>query len=138
MTVLYGDVMTKVNAAQTPDPGNKDGTLRIFSETFTLAAQATTDTIVIGRLPKGARFHFGILSNSATLGASATVAIGITGTTGKYRAAAVKTSVTPEIFGLEAGMGDELAAEEEVFITIAVAALPGAGEVRVKLFYTFD
>jgi len=71
----------------------------------------------------------------STLGASATVAIGITGTTGKYRAAAVKTSVVPEVFGPSAGMAT-LAADEEIFITIGAASLPSSGTLVVDLYFS--
>lgn len=138
MTVLYGDQQTLVNAGTTLAPGFANGTVRSFTETITLASQATTDTIVIGTLPKGAIPLYGILINSATLGASATVAIGITGTTGKYRAAAVKTSITPEVFGVTASTGVALTADETVFITIAVASLPSSGTACVSMFYAFN
>ena len=138
MTVLYGDQMTLIEAGTVVDPGYAQGTVRVFDESFTMASQATTDTVVVARLPKGAVVLYGMLIASATMGASATVAIGITGTTGKYRAAAVKTTIVPEIFGVTAGLGEALTAEEDVFITIAVAALPAAGTARVMMFYTVD
>lgn len=138
MTVLYGDQMTLIEAGTVVDPGFAQGTVRVFDESFTMASQATTDTVVVARLPKGAVVLYGMLIASATMGASATVAIGVTGTTGKYRAAAVKTTIVPEIFGVTAGLGTALTAEEDVFITIAVAALPAAGTVRVMMFYTVD
>lgn len=140
MAVLYGNEMTKlrVSPETTPDPGGVDGTVRVFHETFTMAAQGTSDTIEVGRMPKGARFLYGVLTPSATMGAAATVAIGITGATGKYRAAAVATAITPQIFGIQAGQGTALADEEIVFITIAVAALAAAGDVSVDLYYAWD
>lgn len=137
MAVLYGEQGTLLNAGTTLAPGMHNGTVRVLNEEITLASQGTADTIVIGTLPKGAIPLFGVMNNSATLGSS-TVAIGITGTTGKYRAAAVKTTTTPEIFGVTAGIGDALTADEEVFITIAVAALPASGTLRVMLYYAFN
>lgn len=139
MAVLRGTNMTLLNAGTTSDPGFVDATVRVFSETVALAAQATTDTIEVARLPKGAVFLYGVLTASATLGASATVAIGITGSVAKYRAAATFTTAnTPTLFGLAASTGVALTAEETVFITIAEAALPGSGTLRCQIFYTFN
>lgn len=107
--------------------------------TFTMNSQTVSDTLVVGTLPSGATFAFGILTASASL-ATSTLAIGITGTTGKYRAAAVSTAVdTPTFFGTAATSGapdPALSAEETVFCTIAVATLPAAGTVVVDLFYS--
>lgn len=113
--------------------------LKRLRATFTLATQTTSDTLVIGTLPAGATFAYGVLTSSVTLGTS-TVAIGITGTTGKYRAAAVFTAVdTPTMFGLaaQAGASDPaLSADEQVFATIAVASLPASGTLVVDLYYS--
>lgn len=106
---------------------------------FTLATQTTSDTLVIGNLPTGATFAYGVSVATATLGASATIAIGTTGSTGKYRAAAVHTAVeTPALFGITAAASTAtpLAAEETVFITIAVASLPGSGTLVVDIYYS--
>lgn len=104
---------------------------------FTLATQTTSDTLVIGNLPVGATFAYGKLTSSVTLGTS-TIAIGITGTTGKYRAAAVFTAVdTPTDFGTATQVGGSpLTAEEQVFITIATASLPASGTLVVDLYYS--
>lgn len=140
MTVFFGQQMTKlrVDPRTPPAPGFVDGTVRCFVEEVTLAAQTTADTIEVARLPKGAIPLYGVLSNTVTLGATAQIAIGITGTTGKYRAAAVKTTVTPEVFGVSAGLGEALADEEIVFITISVASLAASGTLRVMLVYAFN
>lgn len=139
MAVLFGQQMTKLRVAPitTPDPGFVDATVRAFVEEITLATQTTSDTIEVARLPKGAKLLYGILSTSVTL-ATAQIALGITGTTGKYRAAAVLTALLPEVFGANAGIGEPTAAEEIVFITISVASLPASGTLRVILVYTFD
>lgn len=138
MTVFYGEQNTLLNAGTVLAPGFSSGTVRCFVEEVTMAGQTTSDTIVVAKLPKGAIPLFGILINSATMGASATVAIGITGSTGKYRAAATKTSITPEVFGVTAGLGEPLTADEEVFVTIGAASLPGSGTFRVMMFYAFN
>lgn len=110
--------------------------VRVYRETITLATQTTADTIIIAdNVPAGYSFLYGVLLASATLGASATVAIGVTGTTGKYRAAALFTTAdAPTLFGIAANAAP-LTAAETVFITIAVASLPGAGTLHTALFY---
>lgn len=113
------------------------GRLKRLRGSFTLATQTTSDTLVIGALPAGATFAYGVITSSVTLGTS-TVAIGVNGTTGKYRAAAVFTAVdTPTTFGPAARAADApLAAEETVFATIAVASLPASGTLVVDLYYS--
>jgi hypothetical protein len=89
----------------------------------------------LGILPIGATFLYGMLTASVSLGTS-TIAIGITGTTGKYRAAATFTAVdTPTPFGDEAAMLTKLTAADTVFITIATASLPGSGNLLVDMYY---
>ena len=115
------------------------GRLKRLRATVTLASQATTDTLQLGNLPAGAVFAYGVLNSSVSLGSS-TLAIGISGTTGKYRAAATFTSTdTPTPFGpaVEAAASDAgLSAEQTVIGTIASAALPSSGTLVVDLYYS--
>lgn len=104
--------------------------------TFTLNTQATTDTLVFGKLPPGATFAYGII-NGPTFGATATLAIGIAGATGKYRTAATYTAAAPTLFGNVAAVDDDpLTAEETVIGTIAAADLPASGTLVVDIFYS--
>jgi len=138
MATLYSaemDGLLNSTPVELPDGGVVDGNVRVKRATITLASQTTSDTIVIAKAKAGESFLYGVMNNSATLGASATVAIGITGTTGKYRAAATKTSVVPEVFGPSAGMAT-LAADEEIFITIGAASLPASGTLVVDLYFS--
>ena len=129
--------MTKLAAGTPPAPGFVDGGVKVFNESVTLAAQADGDTIEVGRLPKGAIPLFGLIETDTSLG-TATVAVGTSGTPAKYKAAAVFTAVaTPTMFGA-GGVGEALAAEETVIVTVGVAALPASGTFRVMLFYAFD
>ncbi|MGB8274854.1 MAG: hypothetical protein WCF16_06230 [Alphaproteobacteria bacterium] len=141
MTVQYGTQMNLLRNTvpqSLPAVADVHGRVRCFNEKVTLASQPTTDTIEVAKLPKGARVLYGVMTSSASLGSS-TVAIGISGTTGKYRAAATFTAVdTPTLFGVAANVGEALTAEEIVFITIAAAALPASGTLRMMLFYTVD
>lgn len=110
--------------------------LRRFRATITLAAQADGDTVVLARVPAGYAFAFGIINASATLGA-ATVAIGIAGTAGKYRASAVFTAAAPTLFGVVGAVDDSpLEDEEEVILTNTTAALPGSGTLVVDLYFS--
>jgi hypothetical protein len=136
MTVFYGTQSTKVlSTVSTPSPGFVDGHVKCFAETVTLATQTTSDTIVICRFPKGGVFLGGIITSTVTLGSS-TVAIGITGTVAKYKAAATFTAVdTPTFFGTAATINVAETAERTVFITIAAASLPAAGTLCVTMLY---
>lgn len=130
---------TAAPAGYKPRASVYHGVLKRLRATYTLASQLTTDTLVVGNLPPGATFAFGVLNSTVTLGSS-TLAIGITGTTGKYRAAAAFTTAdTPTFFGLaaQAGAADPaLSVEENVFITIAGATLPASGTLVVDLYYS--
>tara|TARA_R110000803_G_scaffold14164_1_gene39469 strand:- start:4796 stop:5218 length:423 start_codon:yes stop_codon:yes gene_type:complete len=138
MTVLYSAEMTGLAAVPVslPSGGIVDGNVRVKRATITLATQTTSDTIVIAKAQKGESFLYGVINSSATLGASATIAIGITGTVAKYRAAATHTAANvPTLFGVNAGVAT-IAAEEEIFITIASASLPGSGSLVVDMYFS--
>lgn len=113
--------------------------LKRIRATVLFTGQAAADTIVLGELPAGAIFAYGVLTASATLGASATIAIGKAGTPAKYKAAAVFTAAdTPTLFGKASAADDEpLTAIEEVIMTIGTAALPTSSDyVIVDLYYS--
>src|SRR5262245_35528103 len=64
---------------------------------FSVAAVPTSgagDTMTLGVIPKGARVVGGSFALSVAGGAAATLAFGIAGSTGKYRAAAVANATT--------------------------------------------
>ena len=78
-----------------------------------------------------------VTSLIATFGGTATVAIGVAGATGKYRAAAIFTAAAPTLFGVSTAADDDaLTAEETVLLTIAAASLPGSGTGYVDLYYS--
>lgn len=113
------------------------GRLKRLRGSFTYATQTTSDTLVLGNLPTGASFAFGTVTTSASTG-SATLAIGISGSTGKYAAAAAYTTANqPVTFGTAATVSaSPLSAEEQVFVTIGTASLPGSGTLIVDLYYS--
>lgn len=138
MATLYA---TETAAYGTTPAGKAEGssqgaTLACFSATITLATQTTSDTIVLAKVPEGYRFSHGIMTTGTSLG-SATVAIGVAGTTGKYRAAATFTATnTPTMFGVATGVNAAVASGgETVFVTIGTASLPGSGDLRINLYY---
>lgn len=115
-----------------------NGRVRMQLEKITMAAQASADTIRVARLPnKCVPIQFG-LNPSATLGSS-TVAIGNATTAGKYRAAATLTVADAWSFSaVNAAVGEELTADEDVLLTIGAAALPGSGTLRHVAQYMID
>lgn len=116
-----------------------NGRVRAIHDSITMAAQAAATVIRIGRIPKGACVLFGALATTVTLGATATLAVGISGTTGKYRAAATLTTVDqPVFFGVTSAIMTELTADETIQILTAAAALPGSGTLRAFMFYMID
>ena len=143
MTVFYGINTTARNiAVNNPlaqlDGSQQGGNVRVYHEVITLATQTTSDTIVVAYPSKGETFLRGWLTTTVTLG-TATLAVGITGTTGKYRAAAVLTATdTPTPFAVAANMIasgaiPKLTADETVFLTIGTASLPASGTLVVDL-----
>lgn len=111
------------------------GKVRCSMATFTCASDAEGTYTMPIRLPKGAIPLFGISHGSATMGGTATLAFGISGSTGKYRAAATHTVTTPTIFGVHAGISTATTAEEQLLLTVAAAALPSSGTLTIKFFW---
>lgn len=108
-------------------------------QTTTQAGVGTGDWILLGIIPAGSVFDFGVITSSVTLGTS-TVAIGTSpthGSNGQYRAAATFTAVdTPTLFGTAAAQsGAPLTADTRVFLTVATAALPSSGTLVVDLYF---
>lgn len=106
-----------------------------ISSTSNAAQWLTTDTalLVPGSMVRGMRFLYGMLATSLSLGTS-TVAIGVAGTTGKYRAAATFTAVdTPTLFGavLTGSAPSVLTADDNIIMTIGVANLPNTATHRL-------
>lgn len=103
-------------------------------------AITTADNVLLGILPAGAVPLFGMILASATMGASATLAIGtnkVHASNSQYRAAAIFTAVdTPTPFGLAANMGVALTAETAIYLTNGVANLPSAGTLVIEILYS--
>lgn len=111
--------------------------LKRLRGSFTYASQAATDTLVVGELPTGATFAFGVL-NADTSSGSTTLAIGTSASSAKYKAAAAFTSTdTPTFFGKTATVAaSALTAPETVIVTLAAATAPSSGNLVVDLYYS--
>lgn len=115
------------------------GRVRVALAEFTCASDAAGTYTVPIRLPIGARVLTCFLNASVTMGASAQLAIGIAGATGKYRAAAVYTTADTLTFvSLNAATGVALTAEEQILLTTTVAALPASGRLLIGFLYVVD
>jgi hypothetical protein len=116
--------------------GVQGGRVRRFRATVPFAGQADGDTVTLAKVPAGYTFAYGVINNTATFGATATIAIGPVSAAGKYRAAAVQTATGPQLFGLAAAADDApLAAEETVVLTVGAAALPTSANFAVVDLY---
>jgi len=141
MAIWYSNELAGIDNQPSVKPNAGAGynsALKRFRATIPMSNPAiqSTDVVNLFRLPAGSIFAFGLINASATMGASATLAIGVAGTTGKYRAAAVFTTAdTPTLIGLNANAAmTPYAAEEAVILTIAAAALPTAGTLVIDFF----
>jgi hypothetical protein len=63
-------------------PNVQGGRVRTINWTLTLASQASGTSFAVAKIPKGARILGGIISASATLANSATLAVGLAGADG--------------------------------------------------------
>lgn len=115
------------------------GKVRCALAEFTCATDGTGTYTVPIVLPRGARVVCAFMNASATMGASAQIALGISGATGKYRAAATYTSAdTLSLFALNAATGAVLTAAEQILMTVSVAALPASGRLLIGFLYVIE
>jgi hypothetical protein len=109
------------------------GALRRFRYDIVLEGQASGDTINLGKKPRNHRFFAGAANSDVSLGAS-TIAIGLAGNAGKYRAAGVHTTPnTPVLFGTHAASAAGEGEEEDLILTVGAASLPGAGNLAIEI-----
>lgn len=117
------------NMAAYKDTANATGgRVRMAYFTCTVPTVGIADTMTLTKLPKGARVLGGQIQFTVAQGATATTAVGIAGTTGKYRAAAVTNATTA--FALAdsttTNYGTETTAEETIIATNAAATWTAA------------
>lgn len=113
------------------------GKVRVALAEFTFAADAVgTYACPELQFAAGTRILDVQFNLSASAGASATLALGIAGDTGKYRAAAVLTTAGAWVASnLNAATGAVLTAAEAWLLTVAVAALPASGRMLIRVLY---
>ena len=143
-TTFNSDQMAVILA--TP-PGMLDsqvngGRVRAMIFTITLAASglATGDDIRLGELPKGARVLGGQFVWGTAQGATATIAVGIAGATGKYFVAAVTNSLAVNRLAdtLAQNHGAVLTAREVVLATNAAAAWTASSVLKGYINFLVD
>ena len=139
-TAFLSDQETSVNASPprkiSAAHAGKKYTV-FFSHTLASSGLAIADTIALCRLPAGAIPLGGEFCWSATQGATATTAIGISGTAAKYFAAAVTASTAkfPFVATQALGYGTALTAAETVLATNAAAAWTASSVLRGHIDY---
>ena len=141
MAKIYGSTFAAAKAGTLPQV-SPDGRLvgakqRRTMERFTLAAQPVADKLFLGTLPAGACFAGVRFTSSVSLGA-ATLSVGSEANPTKYRDAGTFTAVdVPTLAGKASAIGQSpLDGPEDVYATVAAAALPGAGTFTTELFFT--
>jgi len=120
-------------------PHASGGKVKVVTETFTYASDAAGSyNIGGGLIPVGARVLDAYFVTSVTTG-SATLALGISGSTGKYiTAAAVTTANQRTVQVNQAAMLTEITTAEQLQLTVAAASLPASGTLRIVLTYVVD
>lgn len=138
MTVWYSQELTGFASLPVVKPSASQyaGGVYIYQASIVLAAQQVNDTIVVGYVPSGAAFLYGLLNTDTSLG-TATIAIGTAASAGKYRAAAVLTSTNaPGLVQLVATVANvSLTAPETQIITVTTAALPASGNLIYQQYW---
>ena len=121
------------------DASLSSGRIRHQSAIFTCASDPVGTYTAPIVLPRFSRVLFGYINASVTMGGTATIALGITGAVGKYRAAATYTSAdTATWLGLNATVMAELQAPEQIIMTVAAASLPASGRLVFGFLYALD
>jgi hypothetical protein len=120
-------------------PDEQGGRVRRNYFTATVPTAGVADTMTLTRIPAGVRVMGGRIWFSAAQGAAATTAIGIAGTTGKYRAAAVTNATTgfPLAESIVENQGALTTAMETILATNAAATWT-AGTFRGFIEYVVD
>lgn len=120
-------------------PHASGGKVKVVTETFTYNTEAAGSYAIGGGLiPAGARVLDAYFVTSVTTG-SATLALGIAGSTGKYiSAAAVTTANSRTVTVNQAALLTEITTPEQLLLTTASATLPASGTLRIVLTYVID
>ena len=136
MANLYGDNYTKVYntvPAEKYDEGDYAARVRVFSETFTLAAAiADGDIISLFKLTKGCRIVGGHMAIT-DMGGTGIVKLGITGSDAILHAGLDAGDAAAASVILASGLGTEITAETAVIATCTEITVATTGTVKVTL-----
>jgi hypothetical protein len=129
-------IMTNAAAGTIQSAALFQSKMRMCHEVITMSAQ-TAGSAAVARVPIGGVIHGFLLWSTLTVGATVTFAVGISGSTAKYVAPANVDSQLPVFLTTKIGVtGTELAAEEDILLTTAAAALAASGELHVVTIYS--
>lgn len=120
-------------------PHASGGKVKVLTENFVYATDVVGSYAIGGGvIPVGARILDAYLVTSVTTG-SATLALGISGTTGKYiTAAAVTTANSRTVTVNQAALLVEITTAEQLLLTVAAASLPASGNLKIVVTYVVD
>lgn len=120
-------------------PHASGGKVKVVTENFVYNTDvAGSYAIGGGVIPVGARVVDAYFVTSVTTG-SATLALGIAGTTAKYiNAAAVTTANQRTVQVNQAALLVEITTAEQLLLTVAAASLPASGNLKIVLTYVID
>ena len=149
MAIVTGNVGGVAQAL--PTVSLVGGRKRAFVATIALASQASGSIFAVARLPAGAIITEISVITDTSLG-SATIAFGDTNSSALYGAAQTLTATqTPTRIGLAATTGVAITTNlydsttgllgksyEDVVMTVATAALPASGTLKVITEYVMD
>lgn len=142
MTTFYASasdgVDNAVGAVALGDAAVRSGKVHAVTSVIDLAAKTVLngDTIVWGRLPKGAVPLVALLVTGTSLG-SATIDLGTNATAAKFKAAGTFTATdTPTPFMKSSAIGVAEADARVLQSVIATANLPTTGKLAVVFLYT--
>jgi hypothetical protein len=135
-TAFLSDQATKYSANPSQKLGQNEGggdqMAIFFSKTLPSSGLAIADTIELCRIPAGVRVLGLVFSWDTAQGATATMAVGISGTTGKYFTAALTNALT-QFAGANTivqNYGAVTTAEEVILATNAAAAWTASSTLR--------
>lgn len=114
------------------------GKVRVFSEQFVYAAQASGSTITVATLPAGALpLSIQLITDTST--GSATLAFGDGTTAAKFVAASAYTTTDTPVEAMKTAPAlTVLTAPTSVVITTAAASLPASGNLCVQTYFATD
>jgi hypothetical protein len=147
MTVYKSDQIAALDAvpAIVPKANERHGRLRLHYWSFATAAgagPAVNDTVVIARLPQGARILGGRIANEAmSSGAStAQVSIGLAGDAARYLEASSVDAAGGLSFAdtVARNFGDELAADTDLVATALGEAWAASKKIDGYILYAVD